>query len=209
MNVFIASNYSIIIKGLQDLLKNNRLTIYARQITYSKPAQIIREIKRISPQILILDLAFSKEPAENLIQQLKSHYPSLKIIVLMHDQKDIYSIINSGANAHILAEEINEELVRAIEFITKKEACYYSPIIVNLMASILHRNHYLVQKEGTKKAEDLNQILTQREQQIFSMREKNIPIKQIARHFKISPSTVYTHLTNIDRKLDQTDYLAT
>lgn len=199
MTICIISNYQIIIKGLKDLLSNNGFTIYTRQITYSKPAQIIREIKRISAQILILDFAFSKEPSEDLIVQLKNYDPDIKIVVLTQDHQNIYSIINSRANAHILASEISEQLVGAIEFISQEQACYYSPTIANMMASILHQSH--LRRVDDVENDNYQKILTKRERQIFTMQAQNISNQIIASHFKISLSTVHTHSSNINRKL--------
>lgn len=201
MTICIISNYKIIIKGLKDLLSNNGFTIYTRQITYSKPAQIIREIKRISAQILILDFAFSKKPSEDLIVQLKNYDPDIKIVVLTQDHQNIYSIINSRANAHILASEISEQLVGAIEFISQEQAqaCYYSPTIANMMASILHQSH--LRRVDDVENDNYQKILTKRERQIFTMQAQNISNQIIASHFKISLSTVHTHSSNINRKL--------
>lgn len=191
VKIFIASKYPVIRRGLRELLKSKSEYICIGESEYNKAALIAREAKMALAQILILDLAFDQRPLEvDLIKQLKKSNPLLKVIVLTTDRQDIYSLLSDHAAGYLSAEEIEEELIRAIQLVAQNHH-YYSPQITDKVAHLFAQGGYL----------DPLSLLTEREEEVLKMRNKNMSTRQIACHFSISVSTVRTHMRNINRKL--------
>ena len=200
IKIFIVSKYSVIRRGLRDLLKKKSDYICIGERDDHKVALIAREAKVLSAQILILDLAFVSEPLEaNLIQQIKNNSPLVKIIVLTPPDKGIYYILENQAAGYVLITEIEEELIRAIKSVAQ-DRYYYSPQITDKMAQIMHlfKNDDLTPKPLS--------LLTKREQQIFTIQNQGMSTRQIADHLNLAQSTVRCHIRNIKNKLRQFDF---
>lgn len=158
-----------------------------------KMALIMREVKTKKAQVLILDLDQSDRHLSNeFIQQLNQNNPSLKIILLIHNQEEIYWLLNSSINGCLLTSEDEKELIRAIKWVMQDKE-YYSPQIAIFLAEAY--------KEKGQNRSDYYDGLTERESEIAFLVCQKKSNREIAHQLTIKVSTVRSHIRNINAKL--------
>lgn len=194
IKIFIASQCCVIRRGLKDLLKSKGEYICIFSTPQDKMARISREVKMAEAEVLVLDLTFSTlARAAVLIRRMQKNHPKVKIIVLTQDQTDLGLLLRSSAAGYMSIFEIEQQLSAAINLVMQGST-FYSPQIVHKMVQLLTNNSAFCLSSQI--------LLTDREFEVFSLRNENMSAKEISLQLEIKVSTVRTHLRNINRKLD-------
>ena len=158
--------------------------------------EVIRLVKRLRPDIVILDIDLPKLDGDLTIKQIKSASQATRILILTHcyEQQCIESSVASGVDGYLLKHTPRTELMNAIRMIYAGEGVVNLDVFREMMA-ILTVN---MNKSNTN-SEPCN--LHNRELQILKLVAIGISNKEIASKLFISPHTVGVHLVNIFKKL--------
>jgi DNA-binding NarL/FixJ family response regulator len=164
-------------------------------------ASAIEKIKRLLPDVVVLDISIPKINGIETAKQIRSIDPDIKIIVLtMYETKDIITrMLDIGVSAYLNKESTDTDLVAAIEA-TMGGQMFFSPSVSKVMAEKLtNRTDDICASEVNEEAYDK---LTGREKTILYMVAEGYCSKEIAKHLSISINTVNNHRANIMKKVN-------
>jgi len=141
--------------------------------------------------VVITDLTLKGESGFSLLDALQSTNNSAKVIVLtMHGSEPYISkALKLGARGYLAKTSAPEELIFAIEQVTKGNMFISDEILNNINTSDFNEKHNVI---GS---------LTERERQIFDLLAKGMQIKHIAQELGIATKTVHVHRANLLKKV--------
>lgn len=189
--VIICEDHAIVYAGLKLLLDQSpryELTGYTQ-----KGAELIPLIKEHHPDILILDLNLPDTDGFTLLKSIRQFNSTLRIIILTmyQDEHLVERARQEGANAYLLKNASNEELLNTLNNLDQLE--FY---ITRELEQEMDRKK-LFQDAFAQKMK-----LTKREIEIIRLLASGKSSPQVSTELSISAYTVDTHRKNIFRKLE-------
>jgi len=147
--------------------------------------------------ILIIDLAATREAGHELIAAAKRHNPSLRVLVLTFRKDDVVidSALRAGADGYVLKNDSRHDLFMALRSIALGRG-YISPSICNRVVSGYVRARDPGRGRATQHGE-----LSERERQIIRLIATGQRTREMAEQLSLSPKTVEKHRANLMRKL--------
>lgn len=157
----------------------------------------VKDAKRLSPDVVLLDLHMPEITGLETIPLLKEEVPEAKIIMLTvsEDAEDLLEALRAGACGYLLKNIDTNFLLQSIHRAAAGEAVM-SPQMASKLAAVLREPI----KSG---ASDTNQ-LSPREREIIAKVAHGHTNKEIARQLGLAESTVKIHVQGILRKLHLT-----
>lgn len=196
--IFIVDDHPVIFQGLTALLnQDSRYEVCGYGQDVNSALQGIADTK---PELSIVDISLKEGVSGlDLMRQLSSDYPEMRIIALsMHDES-VYSerAIRAGAHGYVMKSELINTLVNAIEKVMSGEM-YLSG---DAASKIIMK---LTQKQGQSRV-DITEQLTNREFEVFSLIGEGYKTRDIASRLFLSPKTVETYRMRIRMKIGLED----
>jgi DNA-binding NarL/FixJ family response regulator len=193
--VVIAEDHTILRAGLRALLSfQNDLEVVGEA---GDGREAVRVVDKHVPDLLLIDLSMPKLNGMEAIKEIRGRHPQIKIIVLTVHKSEEYIVasLDAGADAYILKDASQNELLLAIEYVMSGKV-FLSPSISGKIVDV-----YLEHKNN-KKINSLKDVLTSREKEILKLIAEGFKNKDIADHLCISSKTVEKHRSNVMQKLD-------
>lgn len=184
MKILIADDHLLIVEGLKTLLNKHYKNCSIYSATYK--TQLFDQLKQHEFNILIQDVRFGNDNAQDFINEIITSHKNLKVIILT-------SISNSLIINKLLKEKISG-------FVLKNEV---ADTIVNAIDLALE-NKFYVSENVIKPADNSNEgiVLSKREKEVVIEILNEKSINQIAETLHISPKTVEMHRNNLFLKLN-------
>lgn len=163
----------------------------------SDPRAILRLVARARPDILLLDLALGDDSGVDLLPDLLTEQPSLRVVILSgYDDTDlVVAAVRAGVRAWVMKTADGAELVEAIETVAAGGASFPPRLLLRLLDR-------LVRPPAPSTEARIAGRLTLRELEILQCLVDGMSAKQIAREFHLSEKTVRAHTQNLLSKLD-------
>lgn len=157
--------------------------------------ECIEAVKRLKPDMVILDITMPKVHGIGAIKEIKTISPNTKILVLtMHKSKlHISRALSAGADGYLLKENAFNDLVLAIEKVRQGES-YISELISCQVMELLREGNPRDNPQPTE-------ALSAREKEILELVMEGKSAREIADGLAISIMTVYNHRINIKKKM--------
>lgn len=187
MKIIIADDHFLVLDGLELLLSTfEYVEKTERAISFS---ELKKNLTQESYDILFLDIHFGKYDGREIISEIKTLYPKLKIIALtsLSDETSIKSSVNVGFDGYLLKVDGRDEIEKAIQAVMNDEK-YFSPKTQQTFFNI----NALKEKSN----------LTARETEILQLIVQEKTTKEIAKELHLSEKTIETHRSNLMLKLD-------
>lgn len=147
-------------------------------------------IKKLSPQVVLMDLLMPVMDGVSAIRAIKKDYPDIEVVALTSVLEDrlVIDAVEAGAAGYLLKESGPEELIEAIRAAAKGEV----------------RLHPKAQKRLIKEVRtpEMRESLTERETETLRLIAKGMSNKEIAENLTVSEVTVKTHVSSILSKLN-------
>ena len=191
INVFIADDHALIREGIKKLLSPfSDIKLVGET---ADPFEIIELIKKNNCDILILDLSMPGKNGLDLIKEIKTLYPEIKILVMTMMPEDQFAkrTLKIGASGYLTKESAPEELITAIRKIASGRK-YISETLAEKLAQDLD--------ETAEKP--LQDLLSDREFQVMKMMAAGKSQTEIAGELSIGVSTINTYRSRILEKLN-------
>jgi RNA polymerase sigma factor (sigma-70 family) len=193
--IVIAEDHTILRAGLRALLSlQNEIEVVGEA---EDGREAIRVVDEHVPDLLLIDLSMPKLNGMDAISEIKGRHPLIKIIVLTVHKNDeyVFASLDAGADAYILKDASQNELLLAIEYVMRGKI-FLSPSISDKVVDA-----YLEKKKNNK-VKSVIDVLTSREKEILKLIAEGFKNKDIADHLCISAKTVEKHRSNLMQKLN-------
>jgi DNA-binding NarL/FixJ family response regulator len=159
-------------------------------------AEALHVVARVKPNLLIADISLVGPSGLELIKDLAGRYPALAVLVLSTHDETVYAerALRAGARGYIMKSEPTERILAAIRQVLNGKL-YLSERMHERLVGRLAR--------GPSAAADSEaELLSDRELEVFQLMGQGQSTAQIAAALKLSPSTIATHRTHIQEKLN-------
>jgi DNA-binding NarL/FixJ family response regulator len=201
VRVIIADEHVLYIEALKCLMKAHFSGIEVLDVSHSGP-ELVDQIRTYEPELVILNVRLPILDGLSIIPNVKSLYPSMKIVVISEydHPKFIKSAFQGGVDGYILKSNSVEEFVGCLREVLNGLTYMGEGVSIGP----LHRkqgNDY----ETDWDMEDAFMIksnLTKRELEILNRIADAKNNKEIASELYISDQTVGVHRKNIMKKLN-------
>ncbi|MFV8326368.1 response regulator [Flavobacterium sp. ZS1P14] len=197
IRIHLADDHQILIDGISTLLQtipNYEVVGFSLNGT-----TIYDDVTNNKADILVLDINMPEKDGIEVIKEFAEKGFPCKVIILSSydDLKLIKEIMKLGASGYLTKQCAGENIVEAIEAISRGEEYFCTPVREKIFNSLTKSNPKLNKNEL-----DTNSILTGRELEIIILISLEYSGKEISEQLFISVNTVETHRKNIMKKLD-------
>ncbi|HEX6007956.1 MAG TPA: response regulator transcription factor [Burkholderiales bacterium] len=199
IRVVLADDHRMVRTGLKEILADTGDIEVVGEATNGH--EVMARVRELLFDLLVLDMSMPGRSGIDLIRQVKSEKPALRILVLSMHSEEQYAVraLKAGAAGYLTKESAADELVAAIRRIAGGGA-YVSPETAQRLALGLEAGRERPPHES----------LSDREMQVFHMIAAGKSVTDIADTLTLSVKTVSTHKTRIMQKLNahnQTDLI--
>jgi DNA-binding NarL/FixJ family response regulator len=190
----IYDEHQLLQEGLQLLLNQNE--DFEIVLRANNKDQLFEFIPKTILHVLIINIHALNTPMQNLLIQLNSQFPKIKVLVLSvyEDEEIVLRSIKSGAKGFLAKDTDQNELNVAI-YTLRNGFDYYSKSITHILL-----NKYITKLKGNEVFDTKN--LSTREVEILKLWGNSYNNKEIADRLFISVRTVESHKNHIMQKLN-------
>jgi two-component system invasion response regulator UvrY len=188
IKIVIADDHPIVRKGLRDLFEDEfEMEVIGEASTGRETLNLI---KKGIPDVVILDLRLPDASGLEILKQIKTLYPGIKVLALSALSEKVYGlrIIKAGADGFIQKDYATENLAPAVKRIMEGKR-FISDSLADILA-----------EEISKPAE--RPALSSREFEVLRLIGEGKSISEIADILKISVNTVSAYRKRILVKLN-------
>ncbi|MFO1324330.1 MAG: response regulator transcription factor [Burkholderiales bacterium] len=190
IRVVIADDHTILREGLKQLLSSaGDLEVVGEA---GDGHEVLQQIRTTAFDVLLLDMSMPGRSGVELIKQVKSERPKLRVLVLSMHEESQYAVraIRAGASGYLTKESASALLVTAIRKVAGGGA-FISPEVAEQLALSA-----MPHAEGPPDA-----ALSDREYQVFRLLVEGHAVTQIAGELNLSVKTISTHKARLMEKL--------
>ena len=125
--VILAASHQNMLGSVRHLLESMFETVFM----VSDEASLIEAAAKLSPDLIVADLALPVSHEINVVRRLKKAFPEIKLVMLsVHDDgSSVGECLVAGASGFVLKRTAENDLVHAIETVLKGDI-YMSPSAV-------------------------------------------------------------------------------
>jgi len=160
-----------------------------------------QELAMAESDLLLVNAHLYEESALQLIEEVKTTYPNLRVIVLglADSEAVIMRYIEAGASGYTLLQDSLDELRLRIRATFNQEAFVAPEVVAALMHRIANLSEIL---EDVGVVPEQYDELTDREREILNLIAQGLTNQEIAQQLVIEVGTVKNHIHSIFDKLN-------
>ncbi len=194
MRLLLADDHAIVRRGMRALIDaQDTLTVVAEAADGVEAVALCEQHK---PDIAVLDVAMPRLSGIDVAERVRRlPNPPHVIMLSMHaDESYILRALNAGAGAYLLKDATDEDLLPAIQAVTKRRH-YFSEAVGRLLSEDFIAQ---LRRRGLT---DSYELLTDREKEVLLLLAHGRSNKEVANELSVGVSTVETHRANLMQKL--------
>ena len=191
MKILIADDHTIVREGIKQILAE------IPEVTVTDEArngqEVLQNVWDNDYDIVLLDITMPGRSGLDILKQLRTDKPALKILILSMHPEEQYAIraFKAGAFGYLTKESSPHELIEAIRKISDGKK-YVSSSLAETLASHLE----------TKSEKPLHDMLSDREYEVMCMIASGKTVKEIAAELSLSVKTISTYRARILEKMN-------
>lgn len=195
IRIALVDDHSMITDGVSSFFVNHERICVAG--SFNSPIRALQALRTLEADIVLSDLSMPEMPGQQLIRQLRSERPDLRIIVLsmFADKALIAEAIQAGADGYVLKNAGRAQLEECIYTVYDGGKSFPVDLEDPMMKQLLNEHQAPMQ-------------LSERELEILQLVADGYNSKQIADKIFLSEFTVNTHRRNMLRKTNQPNVAA-
>jgi DNA-binding NarL/FixJ family response regulator len=153
-------------------------------------------IQAARPDLAIIDIALKQGHGIDLVKDVKTRYPNIKMLVLSTYQESLYGerALRAGAMGYLNKQQAGENLFDAIHAILAGRRYLSKELTMRLVGRAIDA--------ADAGGGELTSRLSDRELQVFRLIGEGLGSGAIARQLHLSPHTIDTHREKIKAKLN-------
>lgn len=182
--VLLADDHAMFVEGLSALL---RCSFDLVGVVHDGRA-LLKAVVDLRPEVVVADVSMPMLNGVDAVSQIKQIRPETKVVMLtMHDEPQLaVKAFRAGASGYVLKTSPGEELITAIEEVSKGRA-YLTPLIAKDLISVLIEARTSGEKDGREPR------LTARQREVLQLIAEGRTMKEVASVLQISPRTAESH----------------
>ena len=196
--VFIVDDHPIFRKGLIQLINEEKDMEVCGEAEDAFSAA--KKIKQLMPEVIIADITLKDASGLELVKFLTESNINIPVLVLsMHDEKIFAErSLKAGARGYIMKQEMSEKVTMALRQIMAGKIYVSEAVNERILTSLINRGD----KNGDVYISNPEDLLTDRELEIFRLMGKGFKRNDIAKFLNINVNTVGTYRERIKEKLN-------
>jgi len=201
--LLLVDDHPMVRNGLAELINRTSDLVCCGEVGTAFEAQ--QAAAELKPDLVLLDLRLSQGDGLELLKVYKSHFPSLKVLVLSQLDELTYAerTLRAGAMGYVMKENATNDILSAIRQVLAG-GIYVSSQLNELAVRRMAGTHDKADNASPSSMD----ILTDRELQVFELLGKGESTRKIADALHLSLKTIESHRENIKRKLGLRDAAA-
>jgi two-component system, NarL family, response regulator NreC len=195
IRIFITDDHEIYLEGLALLLnKQEGIEVTGTATSGKELLECVQ--KGLDADILLLDVYLPDMPEEEIVQQIRSSYPDLRIVylTLLRGTRYVHKLAKYNIQGYILKNASLDELLTALRSVHDGGRYFSKDIYIGDRAEDF-RNSITIEDR------QIDEILSRRELEVLRLICKEYSNAEIAEKLFLSVSTVETHRKNLIAKL--------
>ncbi|MBN1796357.1 MAG: response regulator transcription factor [Sedimentisphaerales bacterium] len=192
--IIIVDDHGIIREGLKVLLeKYDDIEVIGQANDGRSAVELTRQLE---PDIVIMDITMPNLNGIDATKQIIEQSRKIKVIALsIHSSRHfVADMLKAGASGYVLKESLFDELIEAIDTVTKGKI-YLSP---GITSTVVDDYVKYIKKGNTSR---LSRLST-RERQVLQLLSEGKSTRKIALELHVSPKTIETNRRHIMEKLE-------
>lgn len=193
MRVLIADDHVLVRDGIASLLKAEGYEVVGEA---KDGLEAVQQTRELHPDLILMDINMPGVNGLEATRIIASEMPEVSVVILTvsDDEADLFEAIESGARGYLLKDLEPEAFFESLRTIAQGEA-----IIPQRLAGHLVEEFRKISQQG--KAEQAEEKLSAREQEILGRIASGETYKEIAQALYISENTVKYYMRKILDKL--------
>ena len=190
IRIIITDDHPIFREGLKRIIEKTSDMVVADEASTGE--ELLGKVGEKSLDLVLLDIAMPGRGGLEILDQLKTTNPNLRILVLSMYPEERYAVrvLKSGAAGYLTKDEASDELIKAIRKISDGGK-YVSPSLAEKWALDLELG-------GEK---PIHESLSNREYQVMLMIASGKTLKEIVEELSLSVTTISTYRSRILKKM--------
>jgi DNA-binding NarL/FixJ family response regulator len=195
LRVFLADDHTLFREGVRALLERQPTITVVGEAGDGREA--LKRIEETAPDLVIMDIVIPGLNGIEVTRQIKKIRPDLKVLVLSmyDDQEYAYEVLQAGASGYIQKDTVGQELINAIEVVSRG-GCFLCSSIASKVVE-----HYVRRSDERGGPVAPPGELTPREREVLQLVVEGNSNAQVGTRLGISPKTVEVHRSRITSKL--------
>lgn len=190
IDILVVDDHALIRKGLKMLLEEDpEFHIKGEAETGIQAINMLREEHF---DLVLLDISLSDKHGIDVLKQLKSEQPDLKVIVLSMYPEDQYGVraLKAGAAGYVNKQSAPEKLVGAIQQVISGKKYISETLAEQLLSNLIGESQEL-----------MHQNLSNREYQTLCLMASGKSLTEISEIMVLSPKTVSVYRARMLEKM--------
>jgi DNA-binding NarL/FixJ family response regulator len=199
IRVVIADEHRLFREGLRLILDREKIIEIVGEAATRQ--QTIRVIKRLKPDVVLLDIALPEIDGVEVIRGIRQESPKTKPLMLItgKDETMIFKALQAGAKGYVSKDVGISDLIKAVQAVHQGDFWVERKLIARFFDGKAVDN-----LKGQDQVRRTKEELTPREEEVLRCTTRGWTNKEIAQALFISEKTVKSHLNSIFKKLNVT-----
>src|SRR4051812_1448904 len=191
--ILIVDDHPLVRQGLIGLLSTQDDFAVCGEASGIAEAQQLADAQR--PDVAIIDISLSDGSGIELIKDLHTSFPDMKLLVLsMHDELLFAErALRAGAVGYVSKQQASRTIIQALRTILAGKIYLSQQMTEQVVQRVFDTD--------SKRTDSPIERLTNREIEVFELIGQGLTIRQVAARLQMSPKTVETHREHIKEKL--------
>jgi DNA-binding NarL/FixJ family response regulator len=196
LRILLADDHELTRSGLRYLLEKHEDWSVCGEASNGRLA--VEMAEKLRPDFAILDMSMPEMNGLEATRQILKKQPQLNILIFtMHEtERVIVDVMEAGARGVVLKSDVGENMVAAVESISKGRRFFTSRVAETVVEAYLSKR-----LDGEKDDPASQFILTTREREVVQLLAEGKSNKEVADRLGISARTAEGHRSEIMRKL--------
>jgi DNA-binding NarL/FixJ family response regulator len=193
MRVLIVDDHSFLRRGIREILLEGELVTETGEA--GDGGEAMRMLHGSTWDMVLLDLNLPGRRGIEVLKEIKQSFPKLPVLIVSSYPEEQYAVrlIKTGAQGYLTKDSAPEKLIHAIQVIAEGNR-YIGEKVAQLMADDIYNS------QGEEDTRPPHLRLSNRENEVFLLLARGVPLTEIAEKLSVSVKTISTHRTRILKK---------
>ncbi len=191
--IVLVDDHEVVRLGLKSLLERHPQFEVVGEASSAREA--LEQVAALKPEIVLMDIRLPGTSGIEACEEIVNKYPGTKVIMLTSYAEDemLFSAIRAGASGYILKQIGSEELIRALESVSRGEAL--------LDPAVTQRVFQEVRRAVKEEEASAFAHLSQQEKHVLLLVSEGKTNREIAKSLFLGEGTVRNYVSSILSKL--------